>query len=217
MGGNHFGEKSPEELTDEDEIVDAAGAKVVLKKLKAKEKGKSAPKEGKEERSFEDVLLDTWDLGAEADIQPMMNALTKKNINYRTVESEWSPLMLMCGLKHKDSSKAIVKMIQMGASLTLVDGEGWNCLHWSCFHGSSDAAKTVLENGGWEAGIVDVVDKEGKTALDHAEAEDNDDVVKAIDLFLAERLGENKETAGEEGLRRRKTKETSECKSGEID
>ena len=91
-GKKIFGEKFREDLNDEDEVVDAEGNAIILKKEI------TSKKEKPEKKSFEDVLLDTWDLGADADIKPMMSMLSKKNINFATSENGWTPIMIMSGL-----------------------------------------------------------------------------------------------------------------------
>merc|ERR1711933_257783 len=101
-----FGEKYREEMTADDEVVDGEGNVVVLTS--------PANKKEKGGKSFEDVLLDTWDLGADADIKPLMNILTKDNINFATSESGWSPLMIMSGLGAKSAPSAMRQMKALG-------------------------------------------------------------------------------------------------------
>ena len=127
-GKKIFGEKLREDLNDDDEVVDAEGNAIILKKEIASKK--DAP----EKKSFEDVLLDTWDLGADADIKPMMSMLSKKNINFATSENGWTPIMIMSGLGAKSAIGAMRQMKSLGANPSQVDKEGWNALHWvSCF------------------------------------------------------------------------------------
>jgi len=129
-----FGEKLRDEMTDEDEVVDAEGNVIVLKKEIAAKAGKGKKEPNK--KAFEDVLLDTWDLGADADIKPLMGMLTKKNINYATKENGWTPIMIMSGLGAKSAIGAMRQMKAMGANPSKVDQEGWNSLHWVSY--SSD-------------------------------------------------------------------------------
>lgn len=194
-----FGEKHREEIKDDDEIVDGEGNKIVLKKeIASKKAGK------KDTKSFEDVLLDTWDLGADADIKPLMNMLSKKNINYATSENGWTPIMIFSGLGAKSAISALRQMKALGANPEKVDMEGWNALHWAAFHGSADAAKVLLAKDDYDGitlGLHKVADKEGKTAITHARDEGNDDVAKVIEE--AEMPGLDEGGAGE-GLRKRK-------------
>lgn len=195
-----FDEKLESEMTAADEVVDGEGNVIMLKKIAGKSNNKESSKE--ETKSFEDVLLDTWDLGADADIKPLMGMLTKKNINFATSANGWTPIMIMSGLGAKGVPGAMRQMKVLGANPAKCDKEGWNALHWAAFHGSADAAKVILSKHDFDGialGLHDVVDKEGKTAISHAKDEGNDDVVKIIEA--AEPLdvkGDGK------GLRKRK-------------
>ena len=122
-----FGEKLREEISDTDEVTDAEGNAIVLKKeiAPAGKKDSSSSK-----KSFEDVLLDTWDLGADADIKPLMSMLNKKNVNYATKENGWTPIMIMSGLGAKSAIGAMRQLKSIGANPEQVDKEGWNALHW---------------------------------------------------------------------------------------
>lgn len=199
-----FGEKLREDIEDEDEVIDKDGNVIVLKKeIAAKAKNKHASAK-KEKKSFEDVLLDTWDLGADADIKPLMGMLNKKNINFATSENGWTPIMVMSGLGAKSAIGAMRQMKSMGANPEKVDKEGWNALHWSAFHGSADAAKVLLAKDDYDGitlGLHEVLDKEGKNSLVHAKAEGNDDVAKVIEDAQLPDLDDG---AAGEGLRKRK-------------
>lgn len=121
-----FGEKLKEEIDEKDEVVDAEGNVIVLKKeIAAKTKDTKA-----KSKSLEDVLLDTWDLGADADIKPLMGLLNKKNVNTATAENGWTPIMIMSGLGAKSATGAMRTMKTMGADPEKSDKEGWNALHW---------------------------------------------------------------------------------------
>lgn len=194
-----FGEKTRDELGATDEVTDAQGNPIVLSKA-ANKKIKAAG--GK--KSFEDLLLDTWDLGAEADIKPLMAALNKKNINYATEESAWTPIMIMSGLGAKGVVAAMKEMKKLGANPSQIDQEGWNALHWSAYHGSADAAKCLVAKDGYDGlvlGLHEAADKEGKSPLVHAKDEGNDDVAKVIEEAVASSSGES---GADEGLRKRK-------------
>lgn len=166
-----FGEKYREELTKEDEVVDAEGKEIVLKK----------DKKQKKEKTFEDILLDTWDEGDKADVAPLLLALNKTNANFQTKESAWSPLMIVAALNAAKSDVVIKKLKDLGANVTVKDEEGWTALHWAAFHGSASGAKCLLEQFGTKSGIMDVKDKEGKTPMEHANAEGNKDVVAVLE------------------------------------
>lgn len=120
-----FGEKHREEITADDAVVDGEGNTIVLSKLGAAAK-KSVGKK------FEDVLLDTWDLGEEADIASFMKNITKENVNNVTEDNGWSPVMILSGLGAKGVDGALKTMKRLGANPQVVDKEGWNALHWVC-------------------------------------------------------------------------------------
>lgn len=213
LGGKKvFEEKTQEELTPDDEVVDSEGNKVIVGTTKGKGAKKkaaiaAASKEKKEEKkSFEDILLDTWDMGSESDIGPLMEALNKSNIHFATSDNGWAPIMIMSGLGAKGSGSALKQMKALGADPEQRDLEGWNALHWAAFHGSADAAKVLLADSDWkELKLETVKDKEGMTPLEHAEAEDNKAVAKIISDFIAENPSVEEVSAPEqEGLRKRK-------------
>jgi len=193
-----FGEKIRDEMTADDEVVDGEGNVIVLKKEIASKSKKEQTK------SFEDVLLDTWDLGADADIKPLMNMLSKKNINFATSDNGWTPIMIMSGLGAKSAPGAMRQMKALGANPEKKDKEGWNAVHWAAFHGSAAAAKVLLakeDYDGISLGLHEVADKEGKSALVHAKNEGNDDVAKVITEAALPELDDG---AAGEGLRKRK-------------
>lgn len=203
-----FGEKNRNELTKDDEVVDEQGNVVVRKPLPASAaadgkkgggKKQAAPK--KDERSFEDILLDTWDLGADADMKPLMAALTKKTVNYHTKDDSWTPSMILAAIGVANTKECLAKCKSLGGNPAAVDKEGWNALHWAAFHGSPAGATYLLSKEGF-AGIdlADAKDKEGKSPLDHAKAEGNKEVATIIENALASR----ETSASDDGLRKRK-------------
>lgn len=190
-----FGEKYRDELTKDDEIINENGDIINLKKKEA-----IAP--AKKTVSFEDLLLDTWDEGENADVEPLMKAFNKSNVNSKTKENGWTPLMVLAALGAEKCDVAIKKLKDLGVNANIVDGEGWNALHWAAFHGSASGAKTLFDVFGVKASLQDVKDKEGKTPLEHAEVEGNKDVVKVIEEATAD--GGDSGLADQEGLRKRK-------------
>jgi hypothetical protein len=126
-----FNEKLREEISEDDQVTDEEGNTIILKHTGAKGKikgGNDSKKNGS--KSFEDVVLDTWDLGEDADIATFMSALTKSNINNATKENNWTPIMIMSGLGSSGVAEALKKMRELGANPEIVDKEGWNALHW---------------------------------------------------------------------------------------
>lgn len=194
-----FNEKYKEELTENDEIVDAEGKVTVLKKERRAKKGIK----DSSVKSFEDILLDTWDEGAKADITPLMKLMKKGNVNYKTSESEWTPLMIMAAIGANGATEAMKKMKTLGASATFTDKEGWNALHWAAFHGCKEGAETIMEVfDGMKLGLHLAKDLEGMTPLDHAVKENNTDIASflksKIEGAISSGIAEN------EGLRKRK-------------
>merc|ERR1712232_1104166 len=74
-----FDQKSAIELAHDDEIVNESGNPVTI-----------------DDESFEDLLLNTWDLGIEtnvgmeANVEKLMTSITRQNCNYQTRENRWS-------------------------------------------------------------------------------------------------------------------------------
>ena len=203
-----FGEKNRSDLTKDDEVVDEQGNPVVRQPLAAGAKQKGGKKAAaatpkKDERSFEDLLLDTWDLGADADMKPLLAALTKKTVNYRTKEDSWTPCMILAAIGVATTKECLDKCKSLGGNPAAVDKEGWNALHWAAYHGSPAGAKYLLSDdgyGGIKLGLADAKDKEGKIPLDHAKAEGNTEVVTIIENATAS----GEVAASDDGLRKRK-------------
>ena len=188
-----FEEKTFGELTNEDEVVDETGAEITRQKLLQME---GAAKPQSKADSFEELLLDTWDAGEKADLNAFIKKVTKKNCNYRTEESGWTPLMILSGLSG-DTSKAIKKVISLGGNPGVTDNEGWNALHWAAFHGNAKTAKQLYE---YDAGLLGVQDKEGKVPLEIAKNESNTETAK----YLEEVTAASDTKASSDGIRKRK-------------
>jgi Ankyrin repeats (3 copies) len=199
-----FDEKSSNELTQDDEVVDESGNPLVRNKNSNKPiAGAAAAKTDSDKKapammSLEEVMLDTWDAGDSANITNLMAALTAQNCNHQTKDDKWTPLMILSGLGAvKGTASAIRQAINLGANPAITDKEGWNALHWAAFHGSPQAAKELVK----DITLLDATDKEGLTPLETAKKENNLDVVKVLEE--AEAASEKKEEEGE-GLRKRK-------------
>jgi len=209
-----FGEKYTDELTAEDLVVDEAGNE--LKISNVTKKGKDKPKA--QQRTYEDILLDTWDEGTSANQQKLIDATNKSNVNFATSESSWTPIMIVAAL---GATEALKLLRDLTAEPAKVDVEGWNALHWAAFHGSAEGARWLMRPydeggyGGASSGLHLATDKEGKVAIDHAKAEGNNDVAKVIEEEVARSVGaptsksdngqEKKDNLGDdEGLRKRK-------------
>ncbi|CAJ1962524.1 unnamed protein product [Cylindrotheca closterium] len=182
-----FSEKAAAELTDADEIVDESGNPVPRQ-----------TREGRVSASFEDLLLDTWDAGNKADVGKLLAAVNKQNCNFKTSESSWTPLMVLSGLNASGVRDAIRQLIEIGADPRIVDGEGWNSLHWAAFHGSVEAARELVK----DESLISVKDKDGKVPLEMAKSEGNTDVAKFLEASRnTETTGTNETSTG---LRKRK-------------
>ena len=168
-----FEEKSASELTADDEIVDDKGNPVVRSVTNSSEARSGS-------KSFETILLDTWDAGVKADLTELKAALTKKNCNYQTKEDSWTPLMILAGLCVPDCVSSIQKLRQLGADPALVDKEGWTACHWAGFHGNLEAAKELCT----DIEQLSVKDKEGNTPIETARKEKNEEVAKLYQAAL---------------------------------
>eukprot|EP00529_Nitzschia_sp_RCC80_P028931 CAMPEP_0113497686 /NCGR_PEP_ID=MMETSP0014_2-20120614/30760_1 /TAXON_ID=2857 /ORGANISM="Nitzschia sp." /LENGTH=335 /DNA_ID=CAMNT_0000391637 /DNA_START=183 /DNA_END=1190 /DNA_ORIENTATION=- /assembly_acc=CAM_ASM_000159 len=166
-----FDEKTVADLTADDEIVDEEGNIVVRRVGDGKSSARPEP-------TFEEVLLDTWDAGTKADLTKLMEAMNKKNCNYKTKENGWTPLMILSGLNAKGTASAIKQVMSLGGNPAIVDADGWNALHWAAFHNSIDAAKELVSS---TSSLATVKDKDGKLPVELAKAEKNDDVAKFLE------------------------------------
>jgi Ankyrin repeats (3 copies)/Phosphate transport (Pho88) len=178
-----FGEKTPSDLTPEDEIVDSSGNPVALNET-APASSSSVPNETKkieDKKTFEEVLLDTWDEGVKADLGPLMALLTDQNCNFKSKDNSWTPLMIVSGLVGvKGCDSAIKHLLALGADPSMIDTEGWNAMHWAAFHGSIQAAKTLAQETRDSLSLWTIQDKEGKTPRMLAESENNVELIKFL-------------------------------------
>jgi len=194
-----FEEKSLAELASEDEVVDESGTEIPRQRLLALE---GTTKKQSPTDSFEELMLDTWDAGANSDVPKFVKAVTKKNCNHRSQENGWTPLMILSGLASSDATvDAIKAVIALGGNPSVKDGEGWNSLHWAAFHGSVKAAQELYE---YDAALSEVKDKEGKLPLQMAQQEGNKDVAKYLEEVLATAAASNTNNDDDEGVRKRK-------------
>jgi ankyrin repeat protein len=189
-----FDEKTAAELSPDDEVVDESGNPVVRSvtggtttagggtagAITAAKDAVAA--KNKQPRQLEDILLDTWDAGAKADLSELMGAMTKKNCNYQTKEDRWSALMVLAGIGAKGTASAIRQVQELGGNPAVVDKEGWNALHWAAFHGSVEAANELRK----ETKLLAVKDKEGQTPVDSARKEGNNEVADIFEKALGD-------------------------------
>jgi len=204
--GKIFKEKHEGDLVAGDEIVDETGQVIVISKPEEKSKDKKEIASSSSSKSFEEILLDAWDSGSEADLTPLLQALTKKNADFKTSESGWTPLMIVSAMNSKDTTAAMEKLKSLEADCTITDEEGWNALHWAAYHGSANGAKFLVSAEGFDGihlGLHLVKDKEGKDALYHARNEGNDDVLAVIEAAMTKKE-ESGGLSSQDGLRKRK-------------
>jgi len=207
-----FEEKSITELTDDDEVVDESGNPVSKQALVSASNGAVKDVKKKtisQEDVFEELVLDTWDAGSNADIAAFVSAITEQNCNSRTKENGWTPLMILSGLTTTNTKSdnddegsivsAIKHVIAVGGNPAITDGEGWNALHWAAFHGSLSAAKVLYEQ---DQSLLKTKDKEGKLPLEMALSEGNKDVATYLEEVAA--AAKNDTDNNKEGLRKRK-------------
>jgi len=172
-GGRVLNEKlSKDELNDGDEIVDDQGNLLSTVSKSAATKKAIANKQ----EDLETRLLDTWDDGDKADLTVIMGSLSKANVNYKTKENKWTPLMVLSGLSCKGVVSSMRQLKGLGADVSITDAEGWNALHWSCFHGSESALGVLIDSSQFDVislGLHMVKDNDGKTPLDLAQSENN--------------------------------------------
>lgn len=181
-GNAIFDEKTIEDLTMDDEVVDAEGNPVVRSqvgaaKSKSIKNNTEKPVNGSTAVSLEELLLDTWDQGVKANLAPLLAALNEKNVNYQTEDQRWTALMIISGLNCPGVAAAIQLLrSDYKADLTIKDNDGWTALHWAAFHNSEVAAKELSN----ETALLTVKDKEGKTPEETAKAECNDTVAAIL-------------------------------------
>ena len=195
LDGRIFNEKKKHELTDDDEVVDNDGNVVQLLR----------------NVNLEEILLDTWD--GQTDTSGLMAALNKNNVNMKTKENGWTPLMLLAAIKVPETEANLRKLKSLGANPKITDNEGWNALHWSAYHGSAEGARYLVSKGGFAAttdkggNLHKAKDKDGKVPAEHAKAGGYDNVVaiiEGIDESASEVVVAEKQTVNDEGLRKRK-------------
>jgi hypothetical protein len=185
-----FEEKTISELTADDEVVDGQGNTIPRNSL-----GSSAAAANKNatggasssmdpNKKLEEIMLDTWDAGAKADLTELMSVLNKKNCNYQTSEDKWTCLMLLSGLGGVSGTTTAIRHVwhELGADAALTDKEGWNAAHWAAFHGSIDAATELRK----DTSLLKVKDKEGNTPIETAKNEKNDQVASLFEEALVE-------------------------------
>jgi len=178
-----FDEKKYSDLTADDEVVDAQGNPVVRSGGSAAAKATKAVKAAGagttgSKQSLEELLLDTWDQGVQANLGPLLAAINEQNVNTQTSEDGWTALMIVSGLNCPGVEDAIRTLrTKAKADVSVTDKDGWTALHWAAFHNSERAAKELRN----ETKCLLVKDKEGKTPAETAKAEGNETVAALLE------------------------------------
>lgn len=177
-----FDEKlSLAQLSATDEVVDEQGNPVARTLPASNNSMKNSLT--KKKRSLEEIMLDTWDQGVKADLTELLAALNKANVNTPTKADAWTPLMILSGLNCPASVSAIQHVVnELQADVTIIDKDGWNCLHWAAFHGSLPAATELRHH----TACLTVKDKEGQTPAETARAEGNTAVADLLEAAAEE-------------------------------
>lgn len=149
----------------------------------------------------EEAIANVLSAGADADFDDLW-AVVKSSVNAKTPEDQWTALMVACG-SPIDTDDFIRKLLAAGADVLAVDGDGWTALHWSAFHGRPEAAETLLTHcpANKRAALLAVTATDGRTALEVAKGEENDDVVEVITSFKG---GKADKSGDDAELRQRK-------------
>ena len=164
-----------------DEAVDEQGNPIVIRNNKNAINNGTSTTTTTATKSLEDVMLDTWDQGANASLAELLSMLNSKNINTSTKEDGWTSLMIVSGLKCENDVPAIRTMIQeYKADIMMTDHDGWTCLHWAAFHNSLSAATELYH----QTALLTIADNEGKTPLDIAIAENNTGIADLLQTVV---------------------------------
>jgi Phosphate transport (Pho88)/Ankyrin repeats (3 copies) len=132
-------------------------------------------------KSLEEVMLDTWDQGSNANLIELLALLSIDNINTQTKEDGWTSLMIVSGLKCEHDITAIRTMInEYKADVTIADNDGWTCLHWAAFHNNLAAATELYHH----TSLLHVLDNEKKTPLDIAQQENNTGIIDLLQTVM---------------------------------
>ncbi|KAE9337722.1 hypothetical protein PF008_g12395 [Phytophthora fragariae] len=172
--------------------VDAPAAASATPAVTKKESEKVTP---------EEAIAAALAAGADADFDALWTAV-KAKVNAKTDEDQWTALMVACG-SPVDTDDFIKKVVNAGADVLAVDGDGWTALHWSAFHGRPEAAEALLSSisAAKLEQLLAVKAVDGRTAAEVAKGEENGDVVDVLTSFSSNGADKKEEDAT---LRQRK-------------
>jgi hypothetical protein len=143
----------------------------------------------KSPKSYEDILLDTWDGGVQANLEPLLQAVTVDNVNVATSKAGWTALMIACGLAKTAASSVLSTTViealitTFHANVRATDVDGWNCFHWAMFHGHRAAISQLIKSINDETIVKEccrLPDRDGKTPLDIARQEGFGDLISLL-------------------------------------
>ena len=128
-------------------------------------------------QTLEQVMLETWDAGDDADISKLIFNLTRHNCNYQTEDSKKTPLMILAGLSTVEGTgRAIRTAKRFGADPKKRDNKCWTALHWAAFSGNIEATQELVK----DKEILFLTTREGRTALQVALREGNTESAQII-------------------------------------
>ena len=86
---------------------------------------------------------------------------------------------------------ALVELIERGAdvSANVVDNDGWTAMHYACCKGEPAIVKMLLDSNESNTGVTAMLqarNNDGKTPLDLAKENNNDECLRAIRVHVEE-------------------------------
>jgi hypothetical protein len=172
--------------TTTDEVVDEHGSQIILRNTIGNSNNRNGttpttPTTSNTTKSLEDVMLDTWDQGSNANLIELLSILNVDIINTQTKEDGWTSLMIVSGLKCQNDVSAIRTIItEYKANIMITDNDGWTCLHWAAFHNSLSAATELYHH----TALLHVLDNEKKTPFDIAQQENNTAIIDLLQTVM---------------------------------
>ncbi|CAM9138943.1 unnamed protein product [Chrysoparadoxa australica] len=145
-------------------------------------------------KDLEDKVLDAWDDGSKGNLRLAVEAVGPISVNSQTIKNRWSLLMVACALP-QTTEEELSHLMDLGASVNLVDDEGWTALHWGAQHGRDEAVTIVVEHLAKEKGaealaeILSIRDAQGYTALQVAENAGNSSHTKLMNALGSDNDG----------------------------
>eukprot|EP01029_Cantina_marsupialis_P008239 TRINITY_DN1959_c0_g1_i1.p1 TRINITY_DN1959_c0_g1~~TRINITY_DN1959_c0_g1_i1.p1 ORF type:complete len:319 (-),score=115.63 TRINITY_DN1959_c0_g1_i1:132-1088(-) len=130
---------------------------------------------------LEEVLVKCWD-DAEGYDEVLKCIGAGADINKKTAGDGWTALMILVA---SGKLSIVKKLIKKGADPLVQDNDGWSSLHWGCIHAGSEDVEKLLGHVVKECSLkvaeelVELTNKEGKTAVECIENEDERKAMEA--------------------------------------